>query len=427
MLEQGSNARVDDPADDRKSILTEWRAGWGTVVAGVLGQALNTVPIYALGSFIVPIQRDTGWTRGTITSGMLILCVVILLTAPLVGRLLDSYGARRVGIVGAMCHCGGIALLGACSSSVWLWLAGWVVVSTTVAFSQLTIWTKAIVNQFDRGRGLAMAITLCGSGVGAALSPLLASSLIERLGWRWAFPALGLMGLAIVVPMLALLFRDGTPNGSPAAQQVKQTGRPSSKTAGLLRSSTFLRLASVVLLGMTPVMAVTINFVSIAIIANVSTVQAASLAGAIGIAAIVSRLATGSLLSCIPAAYISAAALFAAAASCALASVVAPSLTILLLLAITAGVATGTQAQNVLYLVSRRFPISAYGAVATLLSGAMALAGGLGPFIGASVYDVTGGYMVLFIGSAVSLAASGAIMLSLGRHDGPGSSAAAGD
>lgn len=419
MVVQDSSALADSTGpQDGKSAWDEWRAGWGTVVSGVFGQALNTVPVYAMGSFIVPIQRDTGWARGTITAGMLILCVVILVTAPLVGRLLDRYGARRVGIVGAACHCCGIALLGYCGSSVWLWLAGWVVVSTTLAFSQLTIWTKAIVSQFDRGRGIAMAITLCGSGVGSALSPLLASSLIEWLGWQWAYPALGLIGLLVVVPLLVLLFHDSAPiAGTRAASPAAPGALPPRRIGGLLRSTTFLRLVGVVICGTTPVMAVTVNFVAIAASAGTATVQAASIAGIIGIAAIVSRLAAGSLLSRISAVHINSSTLLFAAATCALAAAKAPTLAILLALALAAGISTGTQAQNVLYLVSRRFPTATYGTVATSLSGVLALAGGLGPFVGASIFDLTGAYTDLFIGSAVSLTVAAALMFSLDARD----------
>lgn len=418
-MERGGAAQANlSPANDRQNVLQEWRSGWGTVVAGVFGQALNTVPIYALGSFIVPIQRDTGWARSFITAGMLILCVIILVTAPVVGRLLDRYGARRVGVIGAVCHCCGIALLGACGSSVWLWLAGWLIVSTTVAFSQLTIWTKAIVNQFDRGRGMAMAIALCGSGVGSALAPLLASSLIEQVGWQWAFPALGLVGLVVVIPLLLLLFRDGEKVADARLGIASAPKAPPAATLReLVRSATFLRLVGVVIFGTTPVMAVTVNFVAIAGTSGTPALQAASVAGMIGLAAITSRLVSGSLLARIPAVYINTFALLTAAASCIVAALAVPTFPILLALALTAGLSTGTQAQNVLYLVSRRFPTQSYGSVATLLSGALALAGGLGPFLGASIFDATDSYYGLFIGSAVSLVLAASIMLSLGWRD----------
>ena len=35
-----------------------------------------------------------------------------------------------------------------------------------------TVWTSAVASRFDRSRGLAMAITFCGAGLGSALMPI---------------------------------------------------------------------------------------------------------------------------------------------------------------------------------------------------------------------------------------------------------------
>src|SRR3546814_4565569 len=64
------------------------------------------------------------------------------------------------------------------------WWASWALLGMGWAFISPPIWTAAIAPRFDRGRGLALAITLCGGGVTLILAPLLARWSIELIGWR---------------------------------------------------------------------------------------------------------------------------------------------------------------------------------------------------------------------------------------------------
>ena len=54
---------------------------------------------------------------------------------------------------------------------------------------------------FDKGRGKAMGIAYLGIGVGGALVPLLAFALTQAWGWRGALRILGLLMIAIALPM----------------------------------------------------------------------------------------------------------------------------------------------------------------------------------------------------------------------------------
>ena len=62
---------------------------------------------------------------------------------------------------------------------------------------------------FDKARGKAMGIAYLGIGVGGALVPLLAYTLTQAYGWRGALRILGLLMIAIALPMAYFVPRAG--------------------------------------------------------------------------------------------------------------------------------------------------------------------------------------------------------------------------
>src|SRR5205807_3417008 len=72
-------------------------------------------------------------------------------------------------------------------------------------------YAKAIAAWFDRRRGLALGIAMSGVGLGGFVMPQLAEALIERIGWRGAYPSLALLTLVIAFPVVALWIREPQP------------------------------------------------------------------------------------------------------------------------------------------------------------------------------------------------------------------------
>lgn len=67
------------------------------------------------------------------------------------------------------------------------------------------VWTTAVTGAFSAGRGLALAVTLCGTAIAQTLSPITAQWLISTRGWRTAYVAMGL-GWGSVALRLVLFF-----------------------------------------------------------------------------------------------------------------------------------------------------------------------------------------------------------------------------
>src|SRR6185369_1122127 len=170
---------------------------WPLVLAASLGYAVVAIPTMTLGAFMAPLEAAFHWSRAELTAG--------LISQALVGRMIDRWGPRRIGLAGLVaCGCA-FALFSTMDGSVTMWLLLWVVVSVAVQLILSPVWTAAVSSEFEAGRGLAIAITLSGGAIVTLTAPVLAALLIERQGWRAAYVFLGLAPAAFVLVLCYFL------------------------------------------------------------------------------------------------------------------------------------------------------------------------------------------------------------------------------
>ncbi len=180
--------------------------------------------LYGLPFFYDFMVREFGWTRAQVTSGN---AYSKLIVGPvfgfIAGWIVDRFGPRRLMLAGILMA--GIALIGLGSISTlglfyffYLFNAlGYVCGGPLPNQVLLSRW-------FDRSRGKAMGFAYLGIGIGGAIVPLLATWLIQRLGWQHALMTLGVLMLAIAFPM-AFFVRESPP-GYPVARSGNSAGVP---------------------------------------------------------------------------------------------------------------------------------------------------------------------------------------------------------
>jgi MFS family permease len=168
-------------AVDKAGAGSELRAYWPLVLTSCLGMSLAASMPTMLGVMIVPVEREFGWSRALISSGSLIVSVLGLLLSTAAGYAIDRIGARRIGIAVAVTMSSALMLLSTTSDNIWHWWIVWTLYGLA-ATATGTVWLAPITARFDKSRGMAIALTLAGTGISGTLLPIIANAVLELHG-----------------------------------------------------------------------------------------------------------------------------------------------------------------------------------------------------------------------------------------------------
>jgi hypothetical protein len=374
-------------------------APWPRILAGaVIGSAtgISAVLLYTNGLFVAGLTQDFGLTRTQFGLGVLLVTISLAIANPVVGWLVDRFGARRPSVAGLLLLAAGFAALGRFTNSVATYLLLQMLLALLGAACGPIAYTKLIGTTFTRHRGLALGLTMTGIGVGAALLPPLVARTIAVEGWRAGYSVLALVPLCGAVVTAVLLPRTAfmTPADLASAQTAPE-GRP------WLGSRTFWVLAATFALmsfsfgGLLP------HFVPMLLDLGLTPPQAAGLAARIGFAVIASRMLVGVLLDQLPAPWVGIGICVIGASGGLLlhqGGVSQAGLT-----AIALGVALGAELDLLGFMVARYFPLQQFGRIYGLQYGAFILASGLGPLWVGALRDSTGSYSPALLASSMGL------------------------
>ncbi|MCB2049184.1 MAG: MFS transporter [Novosphingobium sp.] len=396
----------------------EWRRSWTVVLAGALGFALSSVTIYSLGPFIAPLEAEFGWSRAQIASGMTLYSILGILLTPLAGVVIDKVGPRRVGLVAIILYAITFSFLSLATASLLFWLFLWFVLSLASAPMKPTTWTAGVSSVFDKGRGLAISVMLCGAALSSTLTPIYAIWLIDNYGWRVAYLALIWTFVAVVFPVVFLFF-------SSAADRVRMAGpsdrQKADELAGVdwregLLSWKFARLGAAAFVTTLVIISFVSNLIPLFSSQGISRGQAAGIAGLAGMSTVVGRLVGGYLLDRINGSIVGGVSLLVPAISAVLILAYPGSIPMASVAVLILGLALGAELDCVAYLTTRHFGLKAFGTIFGVISGLLAFATGLGPFLVNLGYDITGAYTItLQAYLPLSLIAS-VLFFSLGRY-----------
>lgn len=391
--------------------------GVGLVASGLVGVGcgVGALPFYTLGVFVVPLQEAFDATRSQIQVAWFFVSIITALLSPAVGFLADRYGARPTGLFGLLGAGMGFIVLATLPSSLASFYVGAGILAIGGACASPVTWTRGITTWFNRNRGLALGLTLSGSGIAGALAPSYTASVITEYGWRGGYLALAVLPLLLALPLALVAYkpkRGTTVPGKPGSELSGQATPSLFQTICQWRFQLLLFCFVCVSIGIGGLIT---NFVPLLQDSGLSIEEAASYAGIIGLAVIVGRIGGGFLLDRYWAPGVVCCILILPVVTCliALAGVFSPLG--LSAAAICLGVAAGAEFDGIAYLTARYFNVSNYGKLYGLQFGAISLAAGLAPALFSWVFDTYGDYRFALLGSAVLFVLGSLPLLSLGR------------
>ncbi|MSQ15854.1 MAG: MFS transporter [Dehalococcoidia bacterium] len=180
--------------------------GWWIVAAGVaLSMMSGGMYVYGFSAFFLPLTREFGWSRASLSGVVAIARLEGGVLSPLVGYLIDRYGPRMLMLVGISMMGIGFIILSRVNSLVMFYVVFILVVSGGSSFAIGTPVQTAVANWFIKKRGRATGILMSGFGLGGAITPLIVL-LIASFGWRTTMVVCGLTLMLIGLP-LAMVIR----------------------------------------------------------------------------------------------------------------------------------------------------------------------------------------------------------------------------
>jgi MFS family permease len=175
-------------------------AAWKSLVIAGLTMTVQNGVLLTFPVVYVALLDEFGWRRGEVAGIFSVTTLMIGLTSPLAGFLLDRFGPRRLFVGGALVTAGGMAATSAGRSLSHLYLTYGIL--TGIGQSALTSTQNMVVvsKWFPHGVGRAIGLADIGTGLGVILIVPAAQGLILCLGWRIALCALAGFTVLVLVP-----------------------------------------------------------------------------------------------------------------------------------------------------------------------------------------------------------------------------------
>ena len=376
------------------TVRDEWRRYGYLPVVAALANVATVIHIYTLGPFMAPLEAEFGWSRAQISSAITVSNGINAGLGVLVGFLIDKYGPRRIGLIGICVMSLAFASVSTATGSYANWIFLWFLISLGAAWTQPTIWTSAVSSRFDAGRGFAIAVTICGTSVAATALPLIATEAIMNFGWRWAYVAIAIGYFVLAFPLNFLFFRGAadTPARGPAVDKAAATQALAGMEAReAFRSLTFYRLSIAGLLFAFCAMASIVHFVPILTDRGLSSLEAAGIAGLIGVSSLIGRFITGWLLDRFRPERVALVA-FGLPVFAAFLLLYGDGPLAYSLAAIVIGASLGGEYDIIIYLATRHFGLKRFGAIFATVLVFLTAATAMGPLTAGAIYDRFGSY-----------------------------------
>jgi MFS family permease len=393
---------------------------WWIVVACACGLLVGTgaILIFTFGVFLKPVSEDLGISRGELSGGLGVSAWFAALSCPIVGWLIDRFGARRVMIPGILLFALAVASFGLMQSKPLFLIYAIFCIAAFIGGVQNPITYAAVITRwFDDRRGLALGLATAGVGLGVALIPQLATFLISHFGWRHAYFGLGLAVVVLAWIPVVIFVRD-PPWASPSARTGARSELPGMTAVAALKSRNFWLLSIAFFLGVLAVNGTIVHIVALLTDRGISLQRATAALSVAGIAIIVGRIICGWCLDRFWGPYVAVCFFIFPMAGIALLISNSPY-PVLLIGSALCGAGVGAEIDIMAFFISRYFGLKAYGRIYGLMFMLFVIGTGLGPAFSGRAFDRFHSYSQILMAYEIVLAVTCVLLLGLGKYTFP--------
>ena len=394
----------------------ELKQRWPIIFAACVGIVSSSfvLPYYSIGALVVPVTEEFGWSRAEFQAAILFSSGLGALTSPLVGWLIDRFGARRMALPSMIGLSLAFFLAASMQGQLWMLFLAYGAMALLGAGTIPVNWTRAIANTFVKHRGLALGLSLSGTGICASIAPHYTVWLTANFDWRGAYVGLGLVPLLIAFPVLYFLFKpiEITQAGGPSQRADNVPGKSLREA---LRDYRFWIILASILFAYLGFSGISPNLFPSLTDDGFTRSEAASVQSVFGISIIVGRIVVGYLIDRFWAPGV--------AAICLLLPTVGTYIFYGDQTLFAAGVASffigfaaGAELDLMAFFAARYFGLRHYAKIYSVLYATLACCSGTAPVLFASIYDLTASYDIGFAIATVLFFMSALLVLGLGRY-----------
>lgn len=174
-----------------------------TMLAIGLGMMINGISV-----FFTPLKEEFGWQRGSVSLINFAGLIGLAAGGIVMGRVADRTTTRKVCLLGAVVL--GLCFLAAAwAEALWQFYVLFFLAGFLGAGSLFTPLIANVGNWFKSGAGLALGIASAGQALGQGGVPFGTAVLIGAMGWRGTLTTIGIITLAVLIPLAMLIRQPG--------------------------------------------------------------------------------------------------------------------------------------------------------------------------------------------------------------------------
>ena len=362
---------------------------------------------FAIGLLLHPMAHDLSWSRSTLSLSVTVFMVLSACALPLVGHLVDRFGARAVLAVSVLATALALAAMSLIESPWEALLVYGVVFALGCAGTSITPVGVLLSRWYPHRMGMANSIAISGMGVGQLLVISVLAVQLTTLGWRGSFLALGVATLVCVLPFVLAMTRAEPPDqAAPLPESGTETRATAAAGGGAetLREALASRrlqllLVIYVVCGFQDFLVAT-HMVAFALDEGVDTLLAGNMLAFMGLTGLAGVLLAGVLNDRFGPVLPTALCFALRIVLCAL-LLLSREPAVIVGAALLYGMTFWMTAPLAVVFARESASIALLGTVSGLITMAHHVAGGIGALAGASIFDAYGSYTRAFVAMLV--------------------------
>jgi MFS family permease len=370
---------------------------WVIVGAGGLLGCVAIGAMFSLPVFLLPITKDTGWSRAGVSSAMTIGFLAMAFASIGWGTLADRIGARAVVLIGSVILAASLGAASQTATLVQFQLVFGLAVGGAAA-AIIAPMMACVTGWFDTHRSLAVSLVSAGMGMAPMTMAPLAAWLVSQYDWRTSLELLAGLAAILMIPAALLVRRPPALAEGDGAAVDEGTAQPGMTRAQAMRSPQFIILLMTNFLCCATHSGPIFHTVSYALSCGIPMIAAVSIYSVEGLAGMGGRIAFGILGDRFGAKRVLVSGLLLQAFG-ALAYVFARELSAFYAVAALFGFIYAGVMPLYAVLARENFPLRMMGTII----GGQAMAGSLGmatgPLAGGLIFDAFASYTWLYVGS----------------------------